>query len=206
MSPKGRRSRRTIAKGAREHFRPKLHLSCGQWTASWDGLRTGKSNVSARETGLFATRTIKAGSRIDYYGVRLTQEGYEQSLDQQYCVAIHAKEHSIVDGNPRWYQDWSPDSGPLFMPPLSEAQQRQAKLTRLPAGLLIGGACNEPVPGERLSVKLVGTHRSAFFLATRDIEPGDELLTLYGEDYAREYTSPYTWLSKEAIEEFRSFW
>ena len=33
-----------------------------------------------------------------------------------------------------------------------------------------------------------------------------ELLTLYGEEYQREYPSPFGWMEPETVATFREFW
>ena len=35
---------------------------------------------------------------------------------------------------------------------------------------------------------------------------GEELLTLYGEEYERDYPSPFTWMEPEEVERFRAVW
>lgn len=177
----------------------------GEARCVWRGLRVGTSSHEARNLGLFATLDFCRGSKIPYYGVRLTREEYDAQDDQTYCVGIHPDERDgkrpVVDGNPSWYERWTPQSGhPVFAPNTSNQYRR------LPSDLMIGSYVNEPVPGETLNLKLVGTSRRAYFLMTRDVKAGEELLSLYGEEYARDYPSPYEWYDQNHLAEWRAFW
>ena len=78
--------------------------------------------------------------------------------------------------------------------------------TRGASGRVHGAAWIAQAPGSAPNVKLVGTHRGAYFMTTRPIEAGEELLTLYGEEYDREYPSPFGWMDREAVARFREFW
>lgn len=193
-------------KHAPKNIRPRIVWDdFGNAKCIWRGVRAGPSVHQARNIGLFATIDLCAGSKIPYFGVRLTRNEYEAQMDQTYTVAIHpvqeADQREMIDGNPSWYERWTPTSGHLvYMPKVSKP------LERLPSELMLGGCVNEPVPGEKLSLKLVGTSKCAYFLATRDIAAGEELLGLYGEDYKRDYPSPYDWYDKQALAEWRAFW
>ena len=78
----------------------------------------------------------------------------------------------------------------------------------IPLDLMLGGMVNEPVRGEELSLKLVSTDsQSVYFLVTRDVEQDEELLTLYGEDYARyNYESPYSWYDRARLSQWSDYW
>lgn len=174
-----------------------------RWHCEWRGVRGGPSNVKARKRGLFATMRIRKGTRIDYFGVRLAHADWDKLHDQTYCVGIHGKGHyQYVDGHPSWQRKWRPESGLcLFAPKLPSSKHCEgagaaAPLTHMPRGMLLGGLVNEPIRGESLSLKIVGTERTAYFEAIRDVSPGEELLTLYGEEYRRDYPSPYDWISQ----------
>ena len=39
--------------------------------------------------------------------------------------------------------------------------------------------------------KIVGTSSTAYFELTRPVASGEEILTFYGPDYARDYPSPF---------------
>lgn len=75
-----------------------------------------------------------------------------------------------------------------------DSRNEARALKRIPQDMMLGGLVNEPVRGEVVSLKIMGTERSAYFEAIRDVSPGEELLTLYGEEYKRDYPSPYDWI------------
>jgi len=181
---------------APRHITPTLLETCGRhgsrWHCEWRGVCGGPSNVKARKHGLFATLRIRKGTRIDYFGVRLGRERWDKLHDQTYCVGIHGTGmYEFVDGHPSWQRKWTPESGlRLFGPRLPPG----ATLTQMPRDMMLGGLVNEPVPGESVGLKIVGTERTAYFEAIRDVQPGEELLTLYGQEYQRGYPSPYEWI------------
>lgn len=202
VPPAGTRSN---ADEAPLHIKPSLvetrSRRGSRWHCDWRGVRGGPSNVKARKRGLFATMRIKKGTRIDYYGVRLAHADWDKVHDQTYCVGIHGKGlYQYVDGHPSWERKWSPASGlRLFAPRLplrkpGDGVDSAEALSHMPCGMMLGGLVNEPIRGESLSLKIVGTERTAYFEAVRDIAPGEELLTLYGEEYRRDYPSPYEWV------------
>ena len=45
------------------------------------------------------------------------------------------------------------------------------------------------------NARICSDDTDAYFETTRRVEAGEELLTLYGEDYKRDYPSPYEWLA-----------
>ena len=185
------KQRRKNARSAPMHIKPKLvrDEDGSSWRCEWPAVASGPSKVDARGTGLFAKQPLKRGTRIDYYGVRLTRSMWDERDDQSYCVEVHGSPYELIDGHPAWSSEWTP-SLKTFMPKLPAG----ATLTRLPKDLMMGGRVNEPIRGEATNVKIFGDDTAAFFETTRRVEAGEELLTLYGRDYVRDYESPYDWI------------
>eukprot|EP00316_Scyphosphaera_apsteinii_P016867 CAMPEP_0119312054 /NCGR_PEP_ID=MMETSP1333-20130426/24864_1 /TAXON_ID=418940 /ORGANISM="Scyphosphaera apsteinii, Strain RCC1455" /LENGTH=186 /DNA_ID=CAMNT_0007316597 /DNA_START=80 /DNA_END=637 /DNA_ORIENTATION=- len=183
-----KRSKKSRIKFAPMHIKPKLVCTGSSWHCDWTAVTGKPSNVNGRGKGLFANAPLKKGTRIDYYGVRLTQAMWDERDDQSYCVEIHSSPYALIDANPSWNSEWSP-SLLAFMPRLPTG----ANLTHLPRDMMLGGMVNEPIRGESVNVKICSDDSAAFFETTRRVEAGEELLTLYGVDYVRDYESPYDW-------------
>jgi len=170
-------------------IRPRLVCDEGQWQCRWASVFRQPSRVKGRGDGLFAKVPLKKGTRIDYYGVRLTREMWDAREDQAYCVEIHGSPYELVDAHPSWNAEWTP-ALQAFMPKLPAS----ASLMQMPADMMMGGLVNEPVQGESVNLRICGDDTDAFFETTRNVEADEELLTLYGEGYVRDYPSPYEWI------------
>eukprot|EP00965_Chrysotila_dentata_P061934 2052228-Pleurochrysis_carterae.AAC.1 len=168
------------------HIKPRIiEVAKGTLKCEWTEVRSG--TTAGKGDGIFAVVPLPAGSRLDYYGAILTQDEWENEEDQQYCVGIHGSHAKFIDGHPSWHSRWQPMQRAFLPKKLQGAM-------KLPPQVLIGGLVNEPSPGEQPNAKLVGTSRTAYIEMTRDVAAGSEIITLYGEEYIREYPSPYDWL------------
>ena len=195
--PADRRMKRRFV---RRHIRPRLVTHAdGTQSCEWSTVHAAPSRVAARGLGLFATVPMRAFTRLDYFGVRLPTRDARIRDFGRYCVGLDG-DRFCIDAHPKWAAEWRPELAPASLP----HGVRQAQLTRLPSNLMLGSFVNEPSPGdESPNVKLFATRDAAYFLATRDISAGEELLTLYGSTYARPYESPNLWLNHEIR---RAFW
>ena len=87
---KGRGHRAKI-KFAPKQIKPKLVKDeASAWRCKWSSVVGMKSKVSGRGDGLFASRPLRKGTQIDYYGVRLTRAMWDDRNDQSYCVQVHS--------------------------------------------------------------------------------------------------------------------
>ena len=197
VKPLGPVRRRVV----RHHIRPRVvQQADGTMLCEWPEVHAAPSRDDARGLGLFATVPIRAFTRLDYFGVRLPARDARIRDLGHYCVGLEG-DSFCIDAHPDWNTLWTPELAPASLP----HELRRSQLRQLPSNLMFGSLVNEPSPAmkETPNMKLFATGDAVYFLALRDIDAGDELLTLYGGTYARGYESPVLWLDYELC---RAFW
>ena len=112
----------------RRRIRPRLSLGkanapgASMLTCQWPSLRVGASSAPGRGLGLFAAKTLKRGTRIDYVGMRLAlhslqHENNDRGLagDGRYYVQLACSPDGaggdIIDANPAWCDRWRAEGG-----------------------------------------------------------------------------------------------
>lgn len=181
-------------------------LANGGLRCTWREVCIGPSNAPERGSGLFAREDIRAFTRLDYFGVRLSTTHMQTPT---YCLQrMTRRRREVIDAHPRWYSEWKP---PLRarLPAVLSREAKRRPLKKLPADLMLCGLINEPlerlgeVPNMKLFCMPWGT---AYAVAVRNIQAGEELLTLYGPQYLRaDWESPYLWLPPNIYIPFQRF-
>ena len=130
MAPTPTPPRRKSARAAPRHVKPRLVRNDeGNWLCRWSAVMS-KPSVG-RGNGLFAALPLRKGTRIDYYGVRLTRKMWNERDDQSYCVEIHGTPFELIDANPSWATEWEPNL-PAFMPRLPAGENNRPRTTSSP--------------------------------------------------------------------------
>lgn len=144
--------------------------------------------------GVFATKKIKKGETIAYYRIKVFKtKGYESPTDFVYSFEVYKKngtEYKTLIGD--IYR------GSFINPKLDKTSEEGTYITYW------GPFLNEPnkSKGEKINAEVelnlkdqykdkkttqVGDIITYSIVATRDIEPGEELMWYYGSQYPRDY-------------------
>lgn len=148
-----------------------------------------KLKVTLRKTkekgvGLFATKQIKDGEDIAYYKIKVfRKKGYKSPTNSVYLFEVYrqnGKSYKTLIGDID--KDSFPqvvNNVPFWAPFANEPTTCESTNSEIEIDLKNNYKTrNYSSPGENMIYKLV---------ATRDIEPGEEILWYYGEDYERGY-------------------
>jgi hypothetical protein len=153
-------------------------------TNDLESLSITLKKTKRKGTGVFATNFIRKGELICYYRLKIfSLKNYNPVVGMIYAISICRKDGSDIHN---MIGDVFESS---FPPPLNDIP-------------FWGPFCNEPSNGETTNCKLkmnlkdiyknrkklkVGDIIDYELVATRFINPGDEILWFYGPDYNRDY-------------------
>jgi hypothetical protein len=155
-------------------------------TPNLENLSVTIGKIEGKGVGLIATKKIKKGNIIAYYKVRVfKRNGYKSPTNDVYSFTIYKK-----NGNE--YKTLIGDiDNSCFPPPINNIP-------------FWGPFANEPSKNQRVNAKIdvdlkdnyvvkqrkicrEGESMIYTLVATRNIEPGEEILWFYGDDYSRDY-------------------
>lgn len=172
-----RRQRRPLPRRALEP------LVDDRGNATWPQLYVGRTKLKDAHGkrlsmwGLFANTVIKKGQIVPYYGRFISKTQWANNTDNTYVARTNDKK-TIVDG--------TPTHDPALVATGSRGTGKVVAIGK--KGLAVASYINESAKGTCMEMhEMGGGDGWVYFVASRSINPCEELLVHYGDEYVRDY-------------------